>query len=80
MTEGMKMDNIEKRLDAIQSLVEENNKLLKDLIAEKEGDKKIYTDEEIFKLKESLSWKNLSLRTHLPISTLQYRYKRYINS
>jgi RNA processing factor Prp31 len=41
---------------------------------------KVYTDEELFKLKEQLSWSKLSTRTGIPVSTLQSRCRRYRNS
>ena len=39
---------------------------------------KVYTDEEIYNLKQSLSWSKLSERTGIPVSTLQSRYRRYM--
>ena len=72
--------SIESKIDMIETLVKENNEMLKQLLTGTKKKKQVYTDEEIYNLKKSLSWKNLSIRTKLPISTLQYRYKRYLDT
>lgn len=52
-----------------------------DMLIEKDSMKEHhYTDEEIYELKKYNSWQYLSVRTHIPVSTLRYRYKRYIES
>lgn len=52
-----------------------------DMLIEKDSMKEHhYTDEEIYNLKKYNSWQYLSARTHIPVSTLRYRYKRYIES
>lgn len=37
---------------------------------------KVYTDEELYDLKQSLSWSKLSERTGIPVSTLQSKCRR----
>lgn len=39
-----------------------------------------YTDEELYNLKKTMSWATLSHKTKIPVSTLQYRLRRYSNS
>lgn len=52
-----------------------------DMLIEKDNMKEHhYTDAEIYELKKYNSWQYLSARTHIPVSTLRYRYKRYIES
>lgn len=41
---------------------------------------KVYTDEELYKLKQSLSWSKLSERTGIPISTLQSKCRKFRDS
>lgn len=36
-----------------------------------------YTDSELAKLKQTMSWKQLHTKTKIPISTLQYKCRRY---
>lgn len=36
-----------------------------------------YTDIELVELKQSMSWNKPSIKTKIPISTLQYRCRRY---
>ena len=38
-----------------------------------------YTDSELAELKQSMSWNKLHIKTRIPISTLQYRCRRYRN-
>jgi len=42
-------------------------------------EKHIYSDEEIYKMKFTMSWKRLHEKTNIPLSTLQYRYRKYKN-
>lgn len=39
-----------------------------------------YTDSELAELKQTMSWKELHLKTKIPISTLQYKCRRYHKS
>ena len=41
---------------------------------------KVYTDEELYNLKQSLSWSKLSERTGIPISTLQSKCRKFRDS
>ena len=36
-----------------------------------------YTDRELAELKHTMSWKQLHMKTKIPISTLQYKCRRY---
>lgn len=36
-----------------------------------------YTDSELAELKQTMSWKQLHAKTKIPISTLQYKCRRY---
>lgn len=36
-----------------------------------------YTDSELAELKRTMSWKQLHVKTKIPISTLQYKCRRY---
>lgn len=58
-----KVNELERRIDGIGEERHENNG--------------VYTDEELYVLKQQLSWKNLELRTGIKQSTLQYRLRRY---
>lgn len=37
----------------------------------------IYTDKELNELKSAMSWNELHIKTKIPVSTLQYRIRRY---
>lgn len=61
--------------------------VLKERVAELENthggskdEKKVYTNRELYVLKyeDSLSWSKLSQRTGIPVSTLQYRVRKYL--
>ena len=39
-----------------------------------------YTDSELAELKRTMSWKQLHLKTKIPISTLQYKCRKYNKS
>ena len=71
---------------SVNGLNELGNKIEKvehkvDMLIEKDSMKEHhYTDAEIYELKKYNSWQYLSVRTHIPVSTLRYRYKRYIES
>ena len=36
-----------------------------------------YTDRELAELKRTMSWKQLHMKTKIPISTLQYKCRKY---
>jgi hypothetical protein len=48
----------------------------------KSEENKIYTNRELYTLKyiDNLSWNKLNQRTGIPISTLQYRVRKYTES
>lgn len=71
INDSEKFKAIEKQLDELKKDVQKTDRLLS-------GDYHIYTDEEIFNLKKSLTWNKLCKKTNIPLSTLQYRYRRYI--
>lgn len=59
-----KVDNIEKSLEKLLALTEASNET-------------VYTDRELYDLKMELSWSQLNKKTHIPLSTLQSRVRRY---
>ncbi|MCM1166024.1 MAG: hypothetical protein NC299_09275 [Lachnospiraceae bacterium] len=65
------LENLRKTVDEIKDEVLKLNKL-------RETEKRVYSDEEIYRLKKVMSWCRLSEKTEIPLSTLQYRHKRYI--
>lgn len=65
------LEDLRKTLDEIKDEVLKLNKL-------RETEIHVYSDEEIYKLKKVMSWCRLSEKTDIPLSTLQYRYKRYL--
>ena len=66
-----RLDDIEKQLAELKNEIQKTDKLLT-------GDYHIYSDFELYNLKKSMSWKKLSLKTNIPLSTLQYRVRRYL--
>ncbi len=65
-----KFQKIEKQIDSVKEDIHQLDKLRAD-------DRHVYTDEELAKLKISMSWNELHLKTKIPVSTLQYRCRRY---
>ena len=63
--------DLKENLNELKKDIQELNKLSVQTIH-------LYTDEELFNLKKTMSWATLSSKTKIPISTLQYRYKRYV--
>ncbi|MGB4093062.1 MAG: hypothetical protein WBK46_14165 [Ruminococcus flavefaciens] len=66
-----RFDRIEKQLAELKEEFQKTDKLLT-------GDYHIYSDFELYNLKHSMSWKKLSQKTNIPLSTLQYRVRRYL--
>lgn len=66
-----RFDNIEKQLAELKEEIQKTDKLLT-------GDYHIYSDFELYNIKQSMSWKKLSQKTNIPLSTLQYRVRRYL--
>ena len=71
MNINKRFDSIEKQLTELKEEIQKNDKLLT-------GNYHIYSDFELYNLKHSMSWKKLSQRTNIPLSTLQYRIRRYL--
>ena len=67
-----KLHEIEVKVDGIQQNVE---KIL--AIMQTSEKQQIYTDRELYDLKTELSWAKLKEKTHIPLSTLQARIRRY---
>ena len=65
-----RLDGLDKRFDEMKNEIHRLDKL-------SELNAHIYTDEEIYKLKKCMSWNTLNRKTNIPLSTLQYRYRRY---
>lgn len=65
------LDSLRKTVDEIKDEVLKLNKL-------REAEKHVYSDEEIYRLKKVMSWSRIFEKTDIPLSTLQYRYKRYL--
>lgn len=63
---------MEKQFDELKEEIHKLDKL-------KVSERHIYTDEELVKLKATMSWNELHTKTKIPVSTLQYRCRRYRN-
>lgn len=66
-----KIHDLEVKVDSIQQNVE------KILAMVQTSSKQIYTDRELYDLKQELSWQKMVAKTHIPLSTLQCRVRRY---
>lgn len=66
-----KIHDLEVKVDSIQQNVE------KILVMVQTSSKQIYTDRELYDLKQELSWQKMVAKTHIPLSTLQCRVRRY---
>ncbi|MDE6034910.1 MAG: hypothetical protein K2G36_03265 [Ruminococcus sp.] len=62
--------NLEKNIDELKTEIHGLDKL-------KVTEKHIYTDDELIELKATMSWNQLHVHTKIPVSTLQYRCRRY---
>lgn len=65
------LEDLRKTVDELKDEVLKLNKL-------RETEKHVYSDEEIYRLKKVMSWTRIFEKTDIPLSTLQYRYKRYL--
>ncbi len=75
MDSDKKIDEVHKDLkESIKEMENEIQKLGK-LSAETVH---VYSDEELYNLKKTMSWTALSCKTKIPVSTLQYRHRRYV--
>lgn len=68
----------DKKIDALGKKLDELKQEIRQLGKLRAEEHHVYSDEEIYKLKESLTWKQLHRKTKIPLSTLQYRRRRYI--
>lgn len=70
--------DMEKRLIGIENKIDGVANSIEKLMSMTEASKQtIYTDRELFELKEELSWAQLHKKTNIPLSTLQCRVRRY---
>ncbi len=65
-------NGIEKKLDKLETEIHDLDKL-------RAEEPHVYTDEELAKLKKTMSWNQLHRQAKIPVSTLQYRYRRCKN-
>lgn len=70
--------NTDKKIESVGRKVDELKDLAKKADKRKVPEIHVYTDEELYKLKKTMSWKQLNQKTGIPLSTLQYRHKRYV--
>lgn len=66
-----KLHEIEVKVDSIQQNIEKMVAMMQ------ASEKQIYTDRELFDLKQELSWQKMVAKTHIPLSTLQSRVRRF---
>ena len=66
-----KLHEIEVKVDSIQQNME------KVLAVVQASEKQIYTDRELYDLKQELSWQKMVAKTKIPLSTLQSRVRRF---
>jgi predicted translin family RNA/ssDNA-binding protein len=63
---------MEKQFDELKEEIHKFDRL-------KVTERHVYTDDELVKLKTTMSWNELHAKTKIPVSTLQYRCRRYRN-
>lgn len=66
----------EKEYKDLANRFEKVEDALKDIV-EIEQNRRVYTSEELADMKKNMSWQSLAKRTGIPISTLQYRVRKY---
>ena len=70
--------DLDKKLIRIENKIDDVANSIEKLMSMTEASKQtIYTDRELFELKEELSWAQLHKKTSIPLSTLQCRVRRY---
>ena len=69
--QNRKIEQLEQQIKELRSDIAKLDKL-------KIQDGHNYSDEEIYRLKASMSWTKLSKRTNIPVTTVQYHYRRYL--
>lgn len=67
------LKDIEIRIDSLKKDMQEYDRLRAEVNYR-------YTDSELAELKRTMSWKQLHVKTKIPISTLQYKCRRYNKS
>ena len=68
--------NTEKQYEDIANRLDKVEAVLQDIVTI-EKDRRVYTSEELADMKKNMSWQSLAKRTGIPISTLQYRVRKY---
>ena len=68
--------NTEKQYKDIANRLDKVEAVLQDIVTI-EKDRRVYTSEELADMKKNMSWQSLAKRTGIPISTLQYRVRKY---
>lgn len=68
--------NTEKQYKDITHRLEQVEDALGEIV-EIEQNRRVYTSEELADMKKNMSWQSLAKRTGIPISTLQYRVRKY---
>ena len=74
------IQDLSSKIDNLTNAVDMNNRLVAKLYnaaTNVSETNRVYTDAELYRLKQELSWKALSNRTGIKVSTLQYRYRKY---
>ena len=66
---NLRIAQLDKKLDELNAEIRRIDKIVRE--------QHVYTDEEIYKMKSTMSWRRLHEKTNIPLSTLQYRYRRY---
>lgn len=65
-------------INKLHDMLNSINDTLYEMTRETEDEnKEVYTDKEIYELKQQLSWNKLVQRTHMKKSTLQWHYYKY---
>lgn len=67
------LKEIAARIDGLKKEMQEYDRL-------REEANYCYTDSDLVELKRTMSWKQLHMKTKIPISTLQYKCRRYRKS
>ncbi len=68
---GSMQKGLDEKLNELKNDIQELGKLSTEAVH-------VYSDEELYNLKRTMSWAMLSKKTKIPLSTLQYRHRRYV--
>lgn len=66
----------EKEYKDLANRFEKVEAVLQDIVTI-EQNRRVYTSEELADMKKNMSWQSLAKRTGIPISTLQYRVRKW---